>query len=225
MVSAGAEGLYREARGKGVIFLKYSPERKPKVEGEGKLAGRIIVFDELLNREIAIPANLVVLALGMVPAEPVTTELQQEFKIPRGLDDYFIERHPELGPVETTSEGVFICGTIQAPKDISDSMAQASAAAAKAAVILLHDHIKLDAAVCDVNTDLCRACHVCVDICQFNAPELVELNGRMVASINRALCKGCGTCASWCSTGAIKALHFTESQIESMIDAALSEMI
>ncbi len=225
MVSAGAEELYREARGKGVIFLKYSPERKPEVKGKGKLAGSVVVFDELLNKEIAIPTNLVVLAVGMVPAEPVTTELQQEFKIPRGLDGYFIERHPELGPVETTSEGVFICGTVQAPKDISDSMAQASAAAAKAAAILMHDHINLDAAVCDVTVELCRACNVCVEICQFNAPELAELNGRMISKINRALCKGCGTCASWCPTGAIRALHFTESQIESMIDAALSEMI
>jgi heterodisulfide reductase subunit A len=125
--------------------------------------------------------------------------------------------------VETTTEGVFIAGCASGPKDIADSIAQGAAAAAKAALISSYDTIALDPAVCIVNQSLCRACGECVDLCEYHAPSLEEITpGIFAAQINPALCKGCGTCASWCRTGAITMMHFTDEQINSMMEAMLA---
>jgi heterodisulfide reductase subunit A len=147
-------------------------------------------------------------------------------KLSLGLDGFFLERHPELAPVETTVEGVLLAGTVQGPKDIVDSVAQASAAAAKASVFLANDRVKLDPAIAVVNEEKCRACGTCVDICEFHAPQLVEISpDSRVARINASLCKGCGTCASWCPSGAITSKHFTDSQVFAMIDAFFDEAV
>jgi heterodisulfide reductase subunit A len=220
-VSDGAEEMYRSARGKGVLFVKVAEDERPEVVGT-KAAEAVEAYDILLKARVRAPADLVVLSTGMVPREPDTTILQSIFKIPRGDDKFLMERHPELGPVETTTDGVFIVGCLQAPKDIADSLSQASAAAAKVARLLARDSVKLEPTVAEVNQDLCRGCGQCVEICQFNAPELVQLeSGVYVARINEALCKGCGTCAVWCPTGAIMARHFTDLQIHTMLETAL----
>ena len=136
-----------------------------------------------------------------------------------GLDGFFLERHPELAPVETVVEGVLLAGTVQGPKDIVDTVAQASAAAAKAAVFLAYDKVKLNPAVAVVDEEKCRACGKCVEICEF-----VEMRpGVYAASVNPTLCKGCGTCSSWCLSGAITSRHFTDDQVHAMIDAFFVE--
>lgn len=220
-VSDGAEEMYRNARGKGVIFVKVAEEERPEVVG-AKAAEAVEAYDVLLRARVRAPADLVVLSTGMVPREPDTTILQSIFKIPRGDDKFLMERHPELGPVETTTDGVFIVGCLQAPKDIADSLSQASAAAAKVARLLARDSVKLEPTIAEVNEDLCRGCGQCAEICEFNAPELVQLeSGVYVARINEALCKGCGTCAVWCPTGAVMAHHFTDLQIHTMLETAL----
>ena len=133
-----------------------------------------------------------------------------------------IERHPELAPVETSVEGVFLAGTVQGPKDVVDSVAQASAAAAKASVFLAHDTVRLDPAVSVVDETRCRGCGQCVELCEFHAPQLVEAGPDLwLSSINPSLCKGCGTCASWCPSGAIESRHSTDGQVHAMIDALL----
>jgi heterodisulfide reductase subunit A2 len=158
----------------------------------------------------------------MVPNEESTAKLQNLLKVPRGSDGFFMERHAKLGPVETTSEGVFLAGCVSGPKDIADSIAQGCAAAAKAASIISRDSVNLDPTTCIVEQSLCRACGKCVEICQYHAPSLVEIApGLLAAQINPALCKGCGTCAGWCPTGAVVALHFTDEQINSMMEALL----
>jgi heterodisulfide reductase subunit A len=220
-VSDGAEEMYRTARGKGVLFVKIAEDERAEVVG-GKAAEAVEAYDILLRARVRAPADLVVLSTGMVPREPDTTILQSIFKIPRGDDKFLMERHPELGPVETTTDGVFIVGCLQAPKDIADSLSQASAAAAKVARLLSRDTVKLEPTISEVNEDLCRGCGQCAEICQFNAPELVQLeSGVYVARINEALCKGCGTCAVWCPTGAIMARHFTDLQVHAMLETAL----
>ena len=220
-VSDGAEEMYRNARGKGVLFVKVAEEERPEVVG-AKAAEAVEAYDVLLRARVRAPADLVVLSTGMVPREPDTTILQSIFKIPRGDDKFLMERHPELGPVETTTDGVFIVGCLQAPKDIADSLSQASAAAAKVARLLARDSVKLEPTIAEVNEDLCRGCGQCAEICEFNAPELVQLeSGVYVARINEALCKGCGTCAVWCPTGAVMARHFTDLQIHTMLETAL----
>jgi heterodisulfide reductase subunit A len=218
----GAEEAYREARGKGVLFLNYDEKHPPEVIGN-KRAARIRRYLPLYKRELEFPFDAVVLSVGMVPREKDFAELQNLFKLPRGLDGFFLERHSKLGPVETNTAGIFVCGCANAPKGISDSLFSAQGAAGKASILTSRDHIELEPVVCQVvNTDLCRACGICVRVCEFNAPELKDRgDGVMVCEINEALCKGCGTCASYCPTNAIAARHFTDEQIDVMIDTLL----
>jgi heterodisulfide reductase subunit A len=218
-VSTGAEEMYREARGMGVLFARMRAGEKPEVVGKER-AEAVRCFDDLLGRRLEVPADLVVLGVGMRPRREDTARFHEMLKPSLGLDGFFLERHPELGPVETVVEGLLLAGTVQGPKDIVDTVAQASAAAAKAAVYLAHDEVTLDPAVAAVDEVRCRACGTCVDICQFQAPQLVETApGVTTARINASLCKGCGTCASWCPSGAITAKHYTDRQIHSMIEA------
>ncbi len=224
-VSTGAEEMYREARGMGVLFVRIPPGEKAEVGGD-KTAAAVRCHDELLGRRIEVPTNLVVLSVGMRPRQPDTGKFHEMLKTSVGLDGFFLERHPELAPVETVVEGVLIAGTAQGPKDIVDTVAQASAAAAKAAVFLAYDKVPLDPAVATVDEIKCRACNACVDICEFHAPELIEHDSMgLTARINASLCKGCGTCASWCPSGAIAARHYTDAQVNAMIDAFFDEPV
>lgn len=219
--SRGAEEMYREARGLGVLFVRYDLEQKPQVVGNGR-AQAVRVFDHDLKMEIEIPADLVILSVGMIPREAESKTLQELLKVPRSADRFFMERHPKFGPVETSMEGVFLCGSVQGPKDIADSIAQASAVAAKVAALLSGKTIQLDPITSHVDEILCRGCGDCVDVCEFHAIEIkVGETGLPVASVNEALCKGCGTCAAICPTGAIDLRHFKDEQIGSMLEALL----
>jgi heterodisulfide reductase subunit A len=218
-ISTGAEEMYREARGKGVLFVRIPPGSKPEVIGEGGRVTAVRCYDDLLARRLEVPSDLVVLSVGMRARQPETKVFHEMLKCSIGLDGFYLERHPELAPVETAVEGVLIAGTVHGPKDVVDTVAQASAAAAKASVFLAYDAVKLDPAVAVVDPDACRGCGTCVDLCEFQGPKLVETAHGWVAEINPSLCKGCGTCASWCPSGAIKARHFTDRQVHAMIDA------
>jgi heterodisulfide reductase subunit A-like polyferredoxin len=222
-ISAGAEEMYREARGMGVLFVRIPPGEKPEVLGADRVEA-VRCFDDLLGRRLEVATDLVVLSVGMRPKQPETANFHDILKASLGSDGFFLEKHPELAPVETAVEGVLVAGTVQGPKDISDTVAQASAAAAKASVYLAYDTVRLDPAVSVVNELKCRGCGECVDVCEFQAPQLVEAAPDIyISSINPSLCKGCGTCASWCPSGAIISKHFTDSQVHAMIDAFFGE--
>jgi heterodisulfide reductase subunit A len=224
-ISTGAEEMYREARGLGVLFVRIPPDRKPEVLGT-KRPEAVRCYDELLGRTVEAPADLVVLSVGMRPRQPETALFHDLLKASLGADGFFLERHPELAPVETAVEGVFLAGTVQGPKDVVDTVAQASAAAAKASVFLAYETAVQEAAVSVVDEERCRGCGTCVDVCKFQAPSLVETApGVFAARINASLCKGCGTCASWCPSGAITARHYTARQVHAMIDAVLEEAL
>jgi heterodisulfide reductase subunit A len=218
-VGTGAEEAYREARGSGVVFLRFSPERPPRVIVEGGRAVGIEVEENLLRVPVRAPADLVVLAVGLVPRAEEARRIRELLKTPQGSDGFFLERHPELGPVETCIDGVVLLGAAQGPKDLNDSLAQAGAAAARVAALLGHGSLELDPAVAAVEAERCRGCGLCASLCEFHAPQIVAgEGGRAAAVVNAALCKGCGTCAVWCPTGAIRARHFTDGQITAMID-------
>lgn len=221
----GAEEAYRQARGEGILFVRIPDDRPPEVSplAEGCL---VRAYDSMLRDTVEVEVHAVVLAVGLVPRATDTKHFRELLKVPCGPDGFMMERHPKLGPVETTTEGIFLAGCVQGPKGVADSLAQAAAAAAKAAVLLSREKISLEAATCTVIEERCRACGTCVTVCQFHAPALYELpSGGRVARINQALCKGCGTCASWCPSGAIKAQHFTDEQIEAMLEAMLLEEV
>ncbi len=219
MAGPGAEEAYREAREAGVVFLRFAEDSPPRVvEREGRAIG-VRLTETLLHREVRAPVDLVVLGVGLVPRYAQAARVQEMLKTPRDEDGFFLERHPELAPVETCVDGVVLCGAAQGPKDLHESLAQATAAAARIGALLGKGRLLLDPAVCRVDAARCRACGLCVSICQFQAPRIVEREGARFAEINPALCKGCGTCAVWCPTNAIRAAHFTDEQIGAMIDA------
>jgi len=221
--SRGAEEMYREARGLGVLFIPYLKNKPPEFRGKKKVSS-IFVDNKMLNRSTEFSVDAVVLSLGMVPDEKSNDYLVDLLKIQRSSDRFFMERHSKLGPVETAVEGIFLCGCAQGPKDISDSISQASAVASKVSALLSEDTIKLEPIVSEADAIFCRACGKCVEVCEFNALEIKESEaGKLAVYINEALCKGCGSCASVCPTGAIDVRHFTDDQIEAQLEAVLEE--
>jgi heterodisulfide reductase subunit A len=220
-VDIGTEDLYRVARGSGVIFVRIPDGEEPRVRGEER-AKEVVATDLFLGEELSVPADLVVLSVGMVPREPDTSEIQNMLKVPRSPDGFLLERHPELAPVETAVDGVFICGSVHGAKGLTYSTAQAAAAAAKTGVFLARPEVSVEPTVAAVDQELCRACGQCVSVCPYHAPILDEETG--LAVVNPAQCKGCGTCAAWCPTGAIRARHFTDEQIGAMVEAALQRL-
>ncbi len=214
--SKGAERMYRKARELGVLFLPYEDE--PEISGTD-MANQITVSSVDLNAEISVPVDLIVLSVGMVPAED-SLRLSELLKVPRGPDKFFLERHSKFGPVETTVEGVFLCGCCQFPQDIGDSISQASAVASKVSGLLSRDKISLAPITSIVDEVYCRGCGRCAEVCEFHAIELIEKEkGIFVAQVNEALCKGCGTCVPACPTGAIDLKHFMSEQIEAQLEA------
>ena len=215
-----AEMMYRQARELGVIFVRYRPDKPPVLKGNKEL--KTIQFtDAGLKTRIEIPVDLLVLSLGMRPASHSFEEIQQFIKIPTGMDGFLLEKHPKFGPVETNIQGVFICGCAQGPKDISDTISQANAVAAKVDALLARKTILMEPITSIIDRELCRACGTCVDVCEYGAISITNENGSSYALVNEALCEGCGTCATHCPTGAIDIRHFRDSQIESMLKAFL----
>ncbi|MDO9515349.1 MAG: 4Fe-4S binding protein, partial [Syntrophales bacterium] len=138
-------------------------------------------------------------------------EVSRLFNVSLDKNKFFIERHPKLDPLSTMTEGVFLAGTCQGPKDIPDTVAQAMGAAAEALTIVGKEQLELEAATAFVNPSECCGCHNCVRICPYSAPSFNSEKG--VSEINEALCKGCGLCAATCPAGAITTRHFTNDQI------------
>jgi len=214
--SKGAERMYRKARELGVLFIPY--ETDPEIKGD-KRAEEVVVNSHDLNADIVIPADYVVLSAGMVPAKD-SVKLSELVKVPLGSDKFFLERHSKFGPVETTVDGIFLCGCCQFPQDISDSISQGSAVASKVSALLGRDKITTSPIVSEVDQTYCRACGSCVEVCEFHAVELVEIKeGVYAAEVNEAVCKGCGTCVPACPTGAIDLKHFRSDQIEAQLKA------
>jgi heterodisulfide reductase subunit A len=221
--SRGAEQMYRKARGMGVLFMPYDKDNPPRFVGKQKVSS-LILDDNRVDKSVDISVDAVVLSLGMVPEETESANLVEYLKIPRSADRFFMERHPKLGPVETAIVGIYLCGCAQGPKDITDSISQSSAVAAKVASLLSGDTITLEPIVSTSNAKFCRACGKCVEVCEFNALELKATEqGRHAIHINEALCKGCGSCAAVCPTGAIDLRHFTNEQIEAQVEAIFME--
>jgi len=220
--SKGAELMYRKARELGVLFIPYSELAKgevPEVLGE-KYAERVEMDYDVIDKRIVVPVDGVILSVGMIPNGNETMKLSDLLKVPRGQDLFFLERHSKFGPVETTVEGVYLAGCCMFPQDIGDSIAQASAVAAKVSALLSREVIVLPPITSTVDEVYCRGCGRCAEVCEFHAITLIEKeSGMYVAKVNEALCKGCGTCVPACPTGAIDLRHFKYEQIKAQLEA------
>jgi heterodisulfide reductase subunit A len=215
-----AETMYREARSLGVNFIRFNIDNPPRIIGN-RIVYNLQFSDKVLGQDIEVPADLLVLSVGMRPTKRSIEEIQKSLKVPVGIDGFLMEKHPKFGPVETNIQGVFIAGCAQGPKDISDSIAQANAVAAKIDALLSRTTIMMEPITSTVDEMLCRGCGKCAEVCEYDAISLVEKDGVKIAEVNEALCEGCGTCATYCPTGAVDIRHFRDHQIESMLQAFL----
>ena len=202
------EKFYRDTRAKGILFLKYSPDRPPYVEED-----HVRVLNQFIQKEVQIPADLVVLSTPLVAYED-SKNLAQLLKVPREANGFFLEAHVKLRPVDFATDGVFICGCAHWPKDINDTISQALGAASRASTILAHRTLEVEGAVARVNEELCVGCGICMKLCPYDAIARTE-DG--LAHVREVVCKGCGLCGASCPEQAITILHFTNDQILAQI--------
>ncbi len=217
------EDFYREARQKGVIFIRYEPDDKPEVSPVKERRNdflRVSVNDPILGEKLIIDADLLALAVATVPPAS-NKELSQFFKISLNEDGFFLEAHMKLRPVDFATDGVFMCGLAHGPKFIEESIAQAQAAASRVSVMISDNKITVEGMVSHVNGVLCRGCGECEKVCPFSAIGLEEKkSGRIQACVREALCKGCGSCAVACPTSAATVFHYDDREVLAMVETA-----
>ncbi|MDH7487178.1 MAG: 4Fe-4S binding protein [Anaerolineae bacterium] len=189
---------------------------------EGLEDGRLLVRaeDTLLGEVVEMPVDMVVLATAMVPAAD-TEQVAQLFHVTRSEDGFFLEAHPKLRPVETATDGIFLAGTCQGPKDIPDTVAQVSGAASQALGLLQRGSVLIEPITAEVLPLRCVACGLCVEVCPFGAIEMVERRGQKLAEVNPALCKGCGLCVAACRGKAITLHGYSDQQLLLQLGALL----
>jgi heterodisulfide reductase subunit A len=218
----GFEEFYDRVRRDGVMY------RRGSVSEIYRRGDRVVVRaeDTLLGEPLEVEADLVVLATGLVPRSGAQA-IAELLKLPRSPDGFFAEAHPKLRPVDSNTDGIFIAGCAQFPKDIPDTVAQASGAASQALRLLNQGQVTIDPAVAEVNEERCSGCGECVLACPYNAISLLVSDGseRAHARINPTLCKGCGTCAGACLAKAIRANHFTDEELVAEVMGVLAQEV
>jgi heterodisulfide reductase subunit A len=211
----GFEDLYRRSKAQGIRYIRGLPgevEEDPET-GDLKVYVENTTTGILEEHEL----DMVVLSIGALPRQE-TTPVRQLLTLSVTEDGFLMEAHPKLKPVDTPTKGVYIAGCAEAPKDIKDSVTQASAAAARAEVLLSAPQIGVEAITAVVDEDLCKQCGQCAEVCPFSA---IVWERKQTARVISAACAGCGTCAAECRFDAITMRHFTDQQVYAMIDAIL----
>jgi heterodisulfide reductase subunit A len=209
------EDLYREARGKGVVFLQYDPESPPIVEDASSNGGpskRVIVHDKLLAQDIAIPCDMVVLSTPLIGQEGAE-ELAQMLKVPVDEHGFFLEAHVKLRPLDFATDGVFLCGCARFPSNVGETVSQAYGAAARASILLSRGTVQVEPIVSVVDEEQCIGCGLCETVCPYSAITLYDTGAGRKARNIPASCKGCGVCGAGCPALAISMQHFTNDQL------------
>jgi heterodisulfide reductase subunit A len=211
------EALYDESATNGDLYFQSSDDVLPSVEVEdGKT---VVKINDILtlSREITVDTDLVVLVTGMIPRE--NKSLVNILKIPIGRDKFFHEVHPKLKPVEIVIDGIYIAGTCQSPKNITETVNSSLTAATKANSLISKGEIELEPTLAEIDGNTCKWCGKCEAVCCFNAIVKTKSAGKTIAAVNKANCKGCGICLPVCPVNAIDLIGFTDKEIEGMIDA------
>lgn len=218
----GYEEFYERCQKEGTNFIRGKvaeiTDQATTPEEEGKLIA--IAEDTLLGSRIRVPVDMVVLCVAM-EARKDAIDVGRVFGVNIGADGFFLEEHPKLGPLNTATDGVFLAGACQSPKDIPDTVAQASGAAAKALSLATKGYVQVPSTISWIDPDICSGCQMCIGLCPYSAIEFDELRG--VSVINEAVCKGCGSCSGFCPSGAAQVKHFNKKQVfaefEGIMDA------
>ena len=218
--SKGYEEFYQRLLEEGTHFVRGKVAEVTNVARVPAEEGKLIiqVEDTLIGKQRRIPVDMVILSAGL-QARHDAKEVAKLFGIACSYDNWFIERHPKLDPVATMTEGIYIAGAAQGPKDIPASVVQGAAAAARVLGKIQQKEVSLEPIRATVNQDMCSGCRICNNLCPFNA--ILFHEDKMVSEVNPALCQGCGTCVAACPAGAISGTGFSNEQILSQIDGLL----
>jgi heterodisulfide reductase subunit A len=209
------EILYEEARDQGVIFIRYRQADPPRVEqgADGKI--EITVMDYILERPVHLNVDLLTLATAIIPHH--NAPLAELYKIPLNAEGFFTEAHAKIKPVEATTEGIYLAGLSHYPKPLQESVAEAMAAASRAATVLSRDFLELESIISQVVDENCDGCAFCVDACPFKAISLLEYmshgNVKKTVEVNEILCKGCGSCMATCPKQGVYVAGFSLEQL------------
>lgn len=218
----GYEEFFRRVQEEGTTFIRgKAAEVTSEAISPGE-QGKLIVIgeDTLSGKRLRIPVEMVVLCTAMQPRQNAS-EVARVFGINQGGDGFFLEEHPKLGPMTTATDGIFLAGTCQGPKDIPDTVSHASGAAAQSLALATLGKVEISPTTSWIDPDVCAGCQTCIKLCAYSAIEFDERRG--VSVVNEAVCKGCGSCSGFCPSGAARIKHFTAEQIfaeiEGMLDA------
>ena len=213
----GYEEFYERLSGEGINFIrgKVGEVTDRAISDEEKEKLIVVAEDTLLGAVTRVPVDMVILCVAL-EAQPDAETVARLFNISRSADGFFLEKHPKLDPVATTTDGVFVVGCAQGPKDIPDTVAQASAAAARVLALISKGEVEIEAATAVIDERICSGCQLCVSICPYRAISSDE--EKKVCRVNEALCKGCGACVSGCPSDAIALSHFTNEQIVAQME-------
>lgn len=220
----GYEEFYRRLQEEGVTFIRGRPGEVTDVPINSGEEGKLIVVSEdtLLGRRLRIPVDMLILCTAMEPRK-TASETARVFGISQGGDGFFLEEHPKLGPMSTATDGVFLAGTCQGPKDIPDAVSHASGAAAQALALAARGNVEVPSTTSWINPDICAGCQTCIKLCPYSAIELDQRRG--IAVVNEAVCKGCGSCSGFCPSGAARIKHFNTRQVFAEIEGILDDVI
>jgi heterodisulfide reductase subunit A len=211
------EEFYSRLLKEGVNFIRGRVAEVTNVaevpEEQGKLI--MLVEDTLIGEPRRIPVDMVILCCALEP-QGDAQQIARLLRISRSADGFFLEKHPKLDPVATFSDGIYVVGCCQGPKDIPDTVAQASAAAAQVLAILSKGTVEIEVATATINEDMCSGCRICYALCPYSAISCDTEKG--VCKVNEVLCKGCGICGAACPSGAIVNKHATTQEIMSQIE-------
>jgi heterodisulfide reductase subunit A len=219
----GYEEFYRRCQEEGTNFIRGKVAEITNQANSPMEQGKLIAIaeDTLLGCCVRVPVDMVILCVAM-EARPDALEVGRIFGVNLGADGFFLEEHPKLGPLNTATDGVFLAGACQSPKDIPDTVAQASGAAAKSISLASRGVVEIPSAISWIDPDICAGCRSCIGLCAYSAIEFDERRG--VSVVNEALCKGCGSCSGFCPSGAAQVRHFTSKQVLAEFDGIMDAL-
>ena len=215
----GFEDLYKRSKSSGVMYIRGLPAEISEIPDTKNLV--LKVENTNTGKVEEHEADMVILSVGITPTRD-SDVIQRLLTLSKTSDGFFMESHPKLKPVDAPTQGVFFAGCAEGPKDIKDSVTQASAAASRAGILMKAGKIKVEAITSVVDEDICNACGLCARVCPYNAIE-VDPKNKIPAHTIEAACAGCGTCGAECNHGAITMRHFTDEQLLAQVDAVTEE--
>ncbi|MCL7384152.1 MAG: CoB--CoM heterodisulfide reductase iron-sulfur subunit A family protein [Thaumarchaeota archaeon] len=218
--SRGDEQLYLKAGESLIRFARYREAPNVIVNPDGSINVRF--FEETIQEEVFLPADLVVLSVGMKPPKDID-KVRTIVKVGCGPEGFLREAHLKLRPVEAATDGVYLAGTVTGPKNVIESIESGSAAASKASTLLTKEEVRVEPLIAVVDEERCSGCSICIGVCPYGAIRLKTQEEVRVAEVDPALCKGCGACAASCPTGAMQQFGFKDAQLKSQVLAALTK--